>query len=130
MQKVDQEEEIKVLLATVPGNVHDIGKNLVDIILSNNGYWVINIGIKVPTETIIAQARELRRQHDRALRIAGEIGARDAGKHAAIPRSRTRHRRSCSAAPRSPAFCGRPPVCRFPMLLWSILLMPSPDSRR
>jgi 5-methyltetrahydrofolate--homocysteine methyltransferase len=59
MQKVDQDEGIKVLLATVQGDVHDIGKNLVDILLSNNGYKVYNIGIKVPAETIITQAREL-----------------------------------------------------------------------
>ncbi|MBM3861564.1 MAG: methionine synthase [Verrucomicrobia bacterium] len=43
----------KVLLATVKGDVHDIGKNLVEIILSNNGYRVINLGIKVPPETLI-----------------------------------------------------------------------------
>lgn len=48
----------KVLLATVQGDVHDIGKNLVDIILSNNGYKVYNIGIKMPAETIIAKAQE------------------------------------------------------------------------
>ncbi len=59
MQKVDQEEGTKILLATVQGDVHDIGKNLVDILLSNNGYKVFNIGIKVPAETIIAKAREL-----------------------------------------------------------------------
>ncbi len=40
------------------GDVHDIGKNLVDIILSNNGYRVVNLGIKVPAETIIEKARE------------------------------------------------------------------------
>jgi 5-methyltetrahydrofolate--homocysteine methyltransferase len=49
----------KVLLATVQGDVHDIGKNLVDIILTNNGYKVFNLGIKVPAEVIIAKAREL-----------------------------------------------------------------------
>jgi 5-methyltetrahydrofolate--homocysteine methyltransferase len=43
----------KVILATVKGDVHDIGKNLVEIILSNNGYKVINLGIKVPPETLI-----------------------------------------------------------------------------
>jgi 5-methyltetrahydrofolate--homocysteine methyltransferase len=59
MEKVDQEEGTKILLATVQGDVHDIGKNLVDILLSNNGYKVFNIGIKVPAETIIAKAREL-----------------------------------------------------------------------
>ncbi|NLF22708.1 MAG: dihydropteroate synthase [Lentisphaerae bacterium] len=48
-----------VLLATVAGDVHDIGKNLVDIILTNNGYTVHNIGTKVPAAVIIEQARRL-----------------------------------------------------------------------
>jgi 5-methyltetrahydrofolate--homocysteine methyltransferase len=43
-----------IVLATVKGDVHDIGKNLVEIILANNGYRVINLGIKVPPETLIA----------------------------------------------------------------------------
>lgn len=58
MDKTDQEKGLSILLATVQGDVHDIGKNLVDIILSNNGYTVHNLGIKVPAETIIAKARE------------------------------------------------------------------------
>jgi len=58
LEKAEREEGRKVLLATVAGDVHDIGKNLVDIILSNNGYRVVNLGIKVPAETIIAKARE------------------------------------------------------------------------
>jgi 5-methyltetrahydrofolate--homocysteine methyltransferase len=49
----------RVVLATVQGDVHDIGKNLVDIILTNNGYKVYNLGIKVPAETIIEKAREV-----------------------------------------------------------------------
>ncbi len=59
MDKADDGKGIKILLATVQGDVHDIGKNLVDIILSNNGYKVFNLGIKVPAETILAKAREL-----------------------------------------------------------------------
>jgi 5-methyltetrahydrofolate--homocysteine methyltransferase len=47
-----------VMLATVKGDVHDIGKNLVEIILSNNGYRVVNLGIKVPPETLIQAYRE------------------------------------------------------------------------
>jgi len=47
-----------VVIATVKGDVHDIGKNLVDIILSNNGYRVINLGIKQPVENIISAYRE------------------------------------------------------------------------
>jgi 5-methyltetrahydrofolate--homocysteine methyltransferase len=47
----------KIVLATVKGDVHDIGKNLVEIILGNNGYQVINLGIKVPPQDIIAAVR-------------------------------------------------------------------------
>ena len=47
-----------IVLATVKGDVHDIGKNLVDIILSNNGYNVVNLGIKQPVATIISAARD------------------------------------------------------------------------
>jgi 5-methyltetrahydrofolate--homocysteine methyltransferase len=47
----------RILLATVRGDVHDIGKNLVDIILSNNGYEVVNLGIKVPSETLVEAFR-------------------------------------------------------------------------
>ena len=48
----------KVMLATVKGDVHDIGKNLVDIILTNNGFTVVNLGIKVPSEQLIQAVRE------------------------------------------------------------------------
>ncbi len=60
MEKIEGEEQTSILLATVAGDVHDIGKNLVDIILSNNGYKVYNLGIKVPSEQIIAKAKELK----------------------------------------------------------------------
>ena len=58
MEKTDVSTRGKILLATVKGDVHDIGKNLVDIILSNNGYEVINLGIKVPPEQLIAAVRQ------------------------------------------------------------------------
>jgi 5-methyltetrahydrofolate--homocysteine methyltransferase len=48
-----------MVLATVKGDVHDIGKNLVDIILSNNGYRVVNLGIKQPSDAIIAATQEI-----------------------------------------------------------------------
>ena len=48
MDKADTATRGKVLLATVKGDVHDIGKNLVEIILANNGFEVVNLGIKVP----------------------------------------------------------------------------------
>ncbi len=60
MEKLEDDGQTTILLATVAGDVHDIGKNLVDIILSNNGYKVYNIGIKVPAEEIIAKASELK----------------------------------------------------------------------
>lgn len=47
-----------IVLATVAGDVHDIGKNLVDIILSNNGYTVINLGVKIPVEDMIAAVKK------------------------------------------------------------------------
>jgi 5-methyltetrahydrofolate--homocysteine methyltransferase len=53
MEKAETATRGKVILATVKGDVHDIGKNLVEIILANNGYRVINLGIKVPPETLI-----------------------------------------------------------------------------
>lgn len=56
MEKTDDEGRGRILLATVKGDVHDIGKNLVDIILSNNGYEVVNIGIKQPINAILDAA--------------------------------------------------------------------------
>ncbi|KAB2962743.1 MAG: methionine synthase [Thermoanaerobaculia bacterium] len=50
----------KVLLATVKGDVHDIGKNLVEIVLANNGFSVVNLGIKIPSEQLIQAVREHR----------------------------------------------------------------------
>ncbi|MGZ3445483.1 MAG: methionine synthase, partial [Myxococcaceae bacterium] len=50
----------KVVLATVKGDVHDIGKNLVEIIFANNGFQVVNLGIKVPPEQLVAAVREHR----------------------------------------------------------------------
>ncbi|MFN2386420.1 MAG: vitamin B12 dependent-methionine synthase activation domain-containing protein, partial [Thermoanaerobaculia bacterium] len=60
MEKSSDSQKGKVLLATVKGDVHDIGKNLVEIILSNNGYDVVNLGIKVPPEKLIEAYREHR----------------------------------------------------------------------
>lgn len=58
MEKVEGQEKGSIVLATVKGDVHDIGKNLVDIILTNNGYKVHNLGIKQPIENIIAAVKE------------------------------------------------------------------------
>jgi 5-methyltetrahydrofolate--homocysteine methyltransferase len=56
MERVEGQERGTVVLATVRGDVHDIGKNLVDIILTNNGYRVINLGIKQPIGAILDAA--------------------------------------------------------------------------
>ena len=58
MDRSDEAGKGKIVLATVKGDVHDIGKNLVDIILSNNGYDVVNIGIKQPISAILEAAGE------------------------------------------------------------------------
>ncbi len=58
MEKADTDGKGTIVLATVKGDVHDIGKNLVDIILSNNGYTVVNLGIKQPISAIVESAEE------------------------------------------------------------------------
>ncbi|MGB5161318.1 MAG: methionine synthase [Thermoanaerobaculia bacterium] len=58
MERQEGTSRGKILLATVKGDVHDIGKNLVEIILSNNGFDVVNLGIKVPSERIIQAVQE------------------------------------------------------------------------
>jgi 5-methyltetrahydrofolate--homocysteine methyltransferase len=58
MEKSDQGGRGRVVLATVKGDVHDIGKNLVDIILTNNGYEVINLGIKVGVNEMLSAVEE------------------------------------------------------------------------
>ena len=58
IEKTEDEGKGRILLATVRGDVHDIGKNLVDIILSNNGFETVNIGIKQPINAILEAAEE------------------------------------------------------------------------
>jgi 5-methyltetrahydrofolate--homocysteine methyltransferase len=58
MERVDGQQKGTIVLATVKGDVHDIGKNLVDIILTNNGYRVVNLGIKQPIASILEAAQQ------------------------------------------------------------------------
>jgi 5-methyltetrahydrofolate--homocysteine methyltransferase len=58
MEKVEGSQKATIVIATVKGDVHDIGKNLVDIILSNNGYKVVNLGIKVPPAELVKAVSE------------------------------------------------------------------------
>ncbi len=60
MERIEGQEKGTIVLATVKGDVHDIGKNLVDIILTNNGYRVVNLGIKVPLADMLAAVKENR----------------------------------------------------------------------
>jgi 5-methyltetrahydrofolate--homocysteine methyltransferase len=68
MEKIDNGGKGTIVLATVKGDVHDIGKNLVDIILSNNGYTVFNIGIKQP---ICRRSRSVREAQADAIGMSG-----------------------------------------------------------
>src|ERR1017187_5079134 len=68
MEKADTAARGKVILATVKGDVHDIGKNLVEIILANNGYEVVNLGIKVPPDVLIQACLE---HHPDAIGLSG-----------------------------------------------------------
>ncbi|MBN1996400.1 methionine synthase [candidate division KSB1 bacterium] len=68
MDKTDRRNQTSIVLATVRGDVHDIGKNLVDIILSNNGYKVYNLGIKCEIDTMLQKAQEV---HADAIGMSG-----------------------------------------------------------
>ncbi len=68
MERVAGQEKGTIVLATVKGDVHDIGKNLVDIILTNNGYRVVNLGIKVALVDMVAAVRE---HHAHAIGMSG-----------------------------------------------------------
>ena len=98
MEKADQGGKGTVVLATVKGDVHDIGKNLVDIILTNNGYEVVNLGIKVGVAEMIAAVEEHRADalgHERA---AGQVHPH----HAREPRGAER----AAAWPTCPVLLG------------------------
>ncbi|HET8761040.1 MAG TPA: vitamin B12 dependent-methionine synthase activation domain-containing protein, partial [Nitrospiria bacterium] len=68
MEKTESSSKGKILLATVKGDVHDIGKNLVEIILGNNGYRIVNLGIKVAPEALI---EAYRREKPDAIGLSG-----------------------------------------------------------
>ena len=98
MEKVEGSSKGKIVLATVRGDVHDIGKNLVDIILSNNGYTVYNLGIKQPVADILKAAQEKERRRDRHERAARKERRGDEGKPRRAQRPWHQNARSCSAA--------------------------------
>ncbi len=98
MEKADTAARGKIVLATVKGDVHDIGKNLVEIILANNGYQVVNLGIKVPPEALIQRVPRAPARCHRPLRPAGEERAAD-GDHGDRSEDR-RHRRAAAGGRR------------------------------
>ena len=102
LEKTDSRGKGTIVLATVKGDVHDIGKNLVDIILTNNGYTVVNLGIKQPIGTIIEAAEE--HQADAigmsGLLVKSTVVMKENLAGAERPRARHQLSRSSSAAPR------------------------------
>ena len=93
----DASGKATIVLATVKGDVHDIGKNLVDIILSNNGYTVVNIGIKQPISAILDAAGAPGRR-DRDVRPAGQEHGDDEGEPRRDERAGLAARGRCSSA--------------------------------
>ena len=93
MEKADAGGKGIVVIGTVKGDVHDIGKNLVDIILTNNGYEVHNIGIKAPLQTFLDKAREVERRRHRHERAAREEHAHHAREPRGAERARPRRDR-------------------------------------
>ncbi len=92
-----------VVLATVFGDVHDIGKSLVNTILTNNGYTVVDLGKQVPVQTIIDAARRAQGRRDRPLRAARVDLQADAAGAAGAAQAGPRVSPCCSAARRSTA---------------------------
>ena len=125
-----------IVLATVKGDVHDIGKNLVEIILSNNGYRVVNLGIKVPPEELIAAYHEHKPD---AIGLSGLLvkSAQQMVVTAQDLKAPASRSRSSSAAPPSPGSSrrpGSPPSTRrsrsTPRTRWRASTSPTSSSRR
>ena len=79
MVRTEGQSKGRIVLATVKGDVHDIGKNLVDIILTNNGYTVVNLGIKQPIHNIIEAALTAQGGRHRDVRPPGQVHPGDEG---------------------------------------------------
>ena len=90
LEKIEGHTKGRVVIATVFGDVHDIGKSLVNTILTNNGYTVIDLGKQVPVDTIINAADRARRRRHRAVGAAGVDLQADADLRAGAARARAR----------------------------------------
>ena len=96
-EKTERSSAARIVLATVKGDVHDIGKNIVGVVLGCNGYEVIDLGVMVPADRILDVARRAGLRHRRALRahhaVARRDGLRREGDGAARHRAAAAHRR-------------------------------------
>ena len=93
LDRIEGHTKGKVVIATVFGDVHDIGKSLVNTILTNNGYTVIDLGKQVPVDTIIEAAVEQRGRRDRPLGAARLDLEADADLHRRAAPARARRSR-------------------------------------
>ena len=101
----------KILMATVKGDVHDIGKNIVGVVLQCNNYEVIDLGVMVPAAKILETARELAGRHHRAFRADHAFARRDvscggrdgAAKFRAAAADRRRHHKPCAYGREDPS---------------------------
>ena len=75
--------EGKIVMATVKGDVHDIGKNIVGVVLACNNYEIIDLGVMVPAEKILAARARARRRHDRPVRPDHAVARGDGPRGAA-----------------------------------------------
>jgi len=104
LEKTDADGKGTIVLATVKGDVHDIGKNLVDIILTNNGYNVINLGIKQPIGAIIEAAEQ---HHADAIGMSGLLV-----KSTVVMKENLEELNARGLATAYPVFLGGPPLTR------------------
>ena len=100
MEKIEGQEKGTIVLATVKGDVHDIGKNLVDIILTNNGYRVVNLGIKVTLADMVRGRQGAPGARHWHVGVAGEVHGRDAREPGGDDAPGASTSQSCSVVPR------------------------------
>ena len=126
---VEQKAKGKIVIATVKGDVHDIGKNIVAVVLQCNNFEVVNLGVMVPAEKILRDRPAGARRHHRPVgpdhAVPGRDGrtwqARWSGRASSFPCSSAEPRpRACTPPSRSsPIITGRPCGCRTPRAAWA-----------
>ena len=140
-QRAGYAARAQMVMATVKGDVHDIGKNIVGVVLGCNNYEVVDLGVMVPAERMLAVAREEKARHHRAVgadhAFAGRDGARgerDAARRLRVPLLIGGATTSAAhtAVKIAPAVCAdRSCTCRTPRASWAWCPVPeSADARR